>query len=63
MAVTNHLGLIEQTITDQIPFTKVDPNQHPMEQLNATLDTATKVKDEAAKLCDTISTIVEAAQS
>ena len=62
VAVTSHVGLIGQTITDQIPLTKVDPNRHPMEQLNETLHTATKLKDEAAKLCETISKIVEAAQ-
>ena len=38
LAVTNHAGLIGETITDQIPLTNVDPNQHPMDQLNATLD-------------------------
>ena len=62
LAVTNHVGLFGQTVTDQIPLTKVDPNQHPMDQLNATLDTATKVKDEAARLCETITKIVEASQ-
>ena len=62
LAVTNHVGLIGQTVTDQIPFIKVDPNQHPMDQLNGTLDTATKLKDEATRLWETITKIVEASQ-
>ena len=61
-AVTNHVGLIGQTVTDQIPLTKVDPNQPPMDQFNATLDTATKLKDEATRLWETITKIVEASQ-
>ena len=50
LAVTNHVGLIGQIVTDQIPLIKVDPNQHPINQLNGTLDTATKLKDEAIRL-------------
>ena len=62
MAVSHHVGLIGQTVTDKIPFTKTDPNDHPMVQLNAILDIATKVKDEAARLCEAITKIVEASQ-
>ena len=50
LAVTNRVGLIGQTVTDQIPFIKVDPNQHPMDQFRGTLDTATKMKDDAIRL-------------
>ena len=38
-------------------------NEHPMVQFNATLDIATKVKDEAARLCEAITKIVEASQN
>ena len=62
LAVTNHVGLIGQTVTDQIPLIKVEPNQHPKDQLNGTLDTATKLKDEAIRLWETITKIVEASQ-
>ena len=37
LAATNHVGLIGQSVTDQIPLIKVDPNQHPMDQLRGTL--------------------------
>ena len=56
------MGLIGQTVTDKIPLTKTDLNEHPMVQFNATLDIATKVKDEAARLCEAITKIVEASQ-
>ena len=49
-------------LPDQIPLIKVDPNQHPMDQLNGTLDTATKLKDEGTRLWETITKIVEASQ-
>ena len=50
LAVTNHIGLIGQSVTDQIPLIKVDPNQHPMDRIRGTLDTATKMKDDAIRL-------------
>ena len=62
LAVTNHVGLIGQTVTDQIPLVKMDPNQHPMDQFNGTLETVTKLKDEAARLWEAITKIVEASQ-
>ena len=62
LAVTNHVGLIGQTVIDQIPLIKVDPNQHPMAQLRGTLDTATKMKDDAIRLWESLTNIVEASQ-
>ena len=62
LAVTYHVGLIGQTVIDKIPLTKTDPNEHPMVQFNAILDIATKVKDEAARLCEAITKMLEALQ-
>ena len=62
MAVTNHVGLLGQAVTDQIPLVMVDPNQHPMCQINGTLEIVTKLKDEATKLWETMTKIAEASQ-
>ena len=63
MAVPAHVGLLGQEFTDQIPLIMVDPNQNPMYQINGTLETVTKLKDEVTKLWETMSKIAEATQT
>ena len=47
-AVAHQFGLIGLAVTDQIPFVMTDPNEHPMVQIKETLDTVTKLKDQAS---------------
>ena len=60
MAVAAHVGLLGQEFTDQIPLIMVDPNQHPMYQINGTLEMVTKLKDEVTKLWEAMTKIAEA---
>ena len=62
LAVTNHVGLIGQSVTNQIPFVKVDPNQHPMDQFRGTLETATRMKEDSTRPWESLTKIVEAAR-
>ena len=62
LAVTNHVGLICQSVANQIPLVNVDPNQHPMGQFRGTLETASRMKDDSTRLWESLTKIVEAAQ-
>ena len=62
LALTNHVGLVGQSVTNQIPLVEVDPNQHPMDQLRGTLQTATRLKEDFKRLWESLTKIVETAQ-
>ena len=62
LALTNHVGLIGQSVTNQIPLVEVDPNQHPMDQLRSILQAATRMKDDSARLRESLTKIVKTAQ-
>ena len=47
LALTNHVGLSGQYVTNQIQLVEVDPNQHPMDQLRGILQTGTRMKDDS----------------
>ena len=56
-------GLIVPSVTDQIQLVMSDPNEHPMVQILATLDAATKLKDQATLLWEAMTEITEAART
>ena len=44
LALTNHVGLIGESVANQLPLVDVDPNQHPMDQFRSTLEAAARMK-------------------
>ena len=45
MAVNYHVGMVGLTVAAQLPLVDVEPNQHPIDQLQKTLDAAWELKE------------------
>ena len=45
MAVNYHIGMVGLTVAAQLPLVDVDPNQHPIDQFQKTLDAAWELKE------------------
>ena len=54
MAVNYHFGLVGQTVSAKLPLIDVDPNQHPIEQLQTTSETAWELKEATNRLWETL---------
>ena len=62
MAVNYHIGLVGLTNSTTLPLIDVDPNHHPNEQLQKTLDTAWELKETTNKLSETFLKTVTTAE-
>ena len=61
LALTSHVGLICKSVTNQLPLVDVDPNQHPMDQFRRTLEAATRMKDDSARLWESLAKVTQMA--
>ena len=56
MTVNYHIGLVGLTVSAQLPLVDVDPNQHPIDQIQMTSDTAWELKEATNRLWETLLT-------
>ena len=54
MAVNYHIGMVGLTVAAQLPLVDVKPNQHPIDQLQKTLDAAWELKEATSRLWESL---------
>ena len=62
MAVNYHIGMVGLTVAAQLPLVDVDPNQHPIDQLQKTLDAAWEQKKATNRLWESFAKGTETAR-
>ena len=62
MAINYHVGLVGLTVAAQLPLVDAQPDQHPIDQLQKTLETSWDLKEAIKRLWESLAKGTETAQ-